>query len=193
MFEEINENISRLVDGDLGHGESLDLLKKMKSDDVLKCRMSRYQAISQALKTDQFHQVSLDFSRKVFQEIQQEPTYFLPQLKPKIPVNSQPQTQARLPKLKLFAVAASTLAAVVLVGQGIRDDQSGNQYPTLSASAIPQQALPALAQTEQTKQRTRHPLNAQFNDYLQAHNSSIYTNGEASFQSYAKVAAYGRE
>jgi sigma-E factor negative regulatory protein RseA len=194
MFEEINENISRLVDGDLGHDETLDLLKKMQSDDILKCKMSRYQAISHALKTDQFHQVSPDFSRKVFQEIQQEPSYFLPQLKPKTPAQSQAQVQNRFPKRKLFAVAASALAAAVLVGQGIRNDQSGNQYPTLSASTIPQQSFPtALTQAEQSKQRTRHPLNAQFNDYLQAHNSSVYTNGEANFQSYAKVAAYGRE
>jgi sigma-E factor negative regulatory protein RseA len=192
MFEEINENISRLVDGDLGHTESVDLLKKMQSDDALKCKLSRYQAISQALKTDQFYQVSPDFSRKVFQEIQQEPSYLLPQLK------SQSHTkmpwQDKYSKRKMYAVAASTLVAAVLVGQGIREDQSGNTYQTVSASAIPQQSFPSnLVQAKQPKLKPRHPLNAQFNDYLQAHNSSVYTNGEANFQPYAKVVAYGQE
>jgi sigma-E factor negative regulatory protein RseA len=192
MYEETNLNISRLVDGELGHDETLDLLKKMQSDDGLKCKMSRYQAISQALKTDQFHQVSPDFSRKVFQEIQQEPAYFLPQLKPQ--VHSQTQSQDKYPKRKLFAVAASTLVAAVLVGQGLREDQAGNKYQTVTAMAVPGQSFPAtLAQTEQSKQRTRHPLNTQFNDYLQAHNNSVYTNGEVVFQPYAKVAAYGRD
>jgi sigma-E factor negative regulatory protein RseA len=37
------------------------------------------------------------------------------------------------------------------------------------------------------------PLNARINDYLQAHNNSVYTNGEASFKPYARVAAYNRE
>lgn len=190
MFEELNENISGLVDGELEHGQTLDLLKKIQLDDGLKCKMSRYQAISQALRTDQFHQVSSDFSRKVFQEIQQEPTYFLPQLKPQ----ATTQWQSKYPKRKMYAVAASALVAAVLVGQGIRNDQAGNTLPTLSANAIPQQSMPtALAKADPTKQRTRQPLNAQFNEYLQAHNSSVYTNGEANFQPYAKVAAYGRE
>lgn len=193
MFEELNENISGLVDGELEHSQTLDLLKIIQSNDELKCKMSRYQAISQALRTDQFHQVSSDFSRKVFQEIQQEPTYFLPHLKPTQP-QAKPLWKGKYPKRKMYAVAASALVAAVLVGQGIRNDHVGNTLTTLSANAIPQQSMPTtLAKSDPTRQRTRQPLNAQFNEYLQAHNSSVYTNGEANFQPYAKVATYGRE
>jgi sigma-E factor negative regulatory protein RseA len=190
MVEETNQNISRLVDGDLGYDETLELLKKMQSDAALKHKMSRYQAISQALKTDEFYQVRSDFSHKVFQEIQQEPAYFLPQLKPK----HSPQVQDKQTKRKLYAVAASTLAAVVLVGQSLRDDPSANNYQTVTAMAGAQQQLPtAINPPEKLKQPNRQPLNAQFNDYLQAHNSSVYTNGEAHFQPYANVTAYGQE
>jgi sigma-E factor negative regulatory protein RseA len=191
MVEETNQNISRLVDGELGHEETLDLLKKIQTDEALKNKMNRYQAISQALKTDRFYQVQSDFSHKVFQEIQQEPAYFLPQLKQQ----SNSQSQDRQPKRnKLFAVAASTLVAAVLVGQSLRDDQSTNKYQTVTAMAVPQQQLPTpFPQPESLQQRNRQPLNAQFNDYLQAHNSSVYTNGEAHFQPHAKVTAYGQE
>lgn len=181
MYEETNQNISRLIDGELGHDETLDLLKKIQSDKVLKNKMSRYQAISQALKTDEFYQVRSDFSHKVFQEIQQEPAYFLPQLNPQ----HLSQVQDKQSKRKFYAVAASTLAAAVLVGQSLRDDSSTNKYPTVTAMAVPQ--------PEKLKQSSRRPLNAEFNDYLQAHNSSVYTNGEAHFQPYAKVTAYGQE
>ncbi len=190
MVEEKNQNISRLIDGELGYDETLDLLKKIQSDEALKNTMSRYQAISQALKTDEFYQVRADFSRKIFQEIQQEPTYFLPQLNPQHPS----QVQDKQSKRKLYAVAASALVAAVLVGQGLRDDPSANKYQTVTAMAEPQQQMPtSTAQRENLKQPDRQPLNAQFNDYLQAHNNSVYTNGEAQFQPYAKVTAYGQE
>lgn len=190
MFEEINENISRLVDDELGHNETLDLLKKMQSDEVLKRKMIRYQAISQALKTDKFYQVSPDFSRKVFQEIQQEPTHFLPQLRPKPAAVASDKYN----KHKLYAVAASTLVIAVLVGQNVHTGQSVSSHQTVSAMVIPQQSVPvSLTQSDKQKQRNRQPLNSQFNDYLQAHNSSVYTNGEANFQPYARVASYGKD
>lgn len=190
MHDEVNQKISWLVDDELGYGETLDLLKKIQSDEGLKNKMSRYHAISQALKTDQFYQVRSDFSHKVFQEIQQEPAHFLPKLK--LQSNSQNRQATRN---KLFAVAASILVAAVLVGQGLRNDQPANTYQALTAMAtISQQHMPAAFKNHQPpKQNTRQPLNAQFNDYLQAHNSSVYTNGEAHFQPYAKVTAYGQE
>ena len=152
--------------------------------------MCRYQAISQALKTDEFYQVRSDFSHKVFQEIQQEPAYFLPQLKPQQPS----QVQDKQSKRKLFAVAASTLVAAVLVGQSLRDDSSGNKYQTITAMAVPGQQFPSSSsQPGKLKQPNHQPLNAEFNDYLQAHNSSVYTNGEVLFQPYAKVTAYGQK
>jgi sigma-E factor negative regulatory protein RseA len=190
MIEEINETISSLVDGELDNNETLDLLKKMQSDGVLKVKMCRYQAISQALKTDIFFQVQPDFSDRVFQQIQREPTYLLPQLNPKPP--AQPQ-QGRYKRGKMLAIAASTVAAAVFVGQSIHDAPPGNNYQTIAATSIPAQALPtSLAKTEKPKQTNRQPLNAQFNEYLQAHNSSVYINGEANFQPYATVTSYGQ-
>jgi sigma-E factor negative regulatory protein RseA len=95
----------------------------------------------------------------------------------------------------LFAVAASTIAVAVLVGQSLREGPQNNQDPTLSATAIPQQQMAALVpqSDKPQQQQKRTPLTAQFNDYLQAHNSSVYTNGEANFKPYTTVTSYGRE
>lgn len=184
--DEVNLKISRLIDGDLGDDETLVLLKKMQSDEKLKHRMSRYQAISQALKTDEFYQVKSDFSHQVFQEIQREPAYLLPQLKSQSP--NQPQ-QGRLKRNSIYAIAASTVVAAVLVGQSLRDNPAANQVQTMTAMSVSPQPLPS---SLTKKQPNRQPLNTQFNEYLQAHNSSVYTNGEANFQPYAKVTSYGQ-
>lgn len=184
MRDEINQNISRLVDDDLGYDETLDLLGKIKKDDSLMAKMARYQAISHVLKNEEYLHISSDFSAKVFQEIQREPNYLLPQRK-------RPTTDTK----KIFAIAASVLLAAVLVGHNLQDPTSPlNNSPTVTASIATQQALPdTLAQNQNENSRHRRPLTAQFNEYLQAHNSSVYTNGEANFHPYAKMAAYGKE
>jgi sigma-E factor negative regulatory protein RseA len=193
MHEDINEKISRLIDGDLEYAETLGLLKKIQEDESLRLKMCRYQSISQSVKVDAYFQVNSDFSRKVFQEIQQEPTYFHPQLI-KSQSETHPQDQQKQAIGKWLAVAASTIAAAVLVGQGMRNDQATINSQTIMAMTKPQLSLPsAYPQTQNIKPANRRPLNAQFNDYLQAHNNSVYTNGEAEFQPYARVASFGRE
>ena len=184
--EEVNEKISRLIDADLKYDETLTLLKQVQSDDALKAKMCRYQAISEALKTDQFYQVKSDFSNKVFQEIQQEPTYLLPSFKPKQHLPSHSKYSNRS---KIFAVAASTVAAAILVGYNTMNEKQINGPQNLAENSTYPSQLLANSKPEKSKP-DRQPLNAQFNDYLQAHNNSVYTNGEANFQPYAKVTSY---
>ena len=188
MHDEVNLKISGLIDGELSHDETLVLLKKIQADEGLKAKMCRYQAISQALKTDQFFKVSPDFSNRVFQEIQREPTYLLPAIKPQSA--SQPQTHHTKRKT-MFALAASTVVAAVFVGQSLRDTPAANSYQTITAMSMsPQQSPAPFPKPEKSKQNKRQPLNTQFNDYLQAHNNSVYTNGEATFHPYAAVTSF---
>lgn len=186
MCDEINQTISRFIDNDLDHDETLDLLKKMQNDEKLKAKMWRYQAISLALKTEEFIQIKPDFSRSIFQQIQQEPSYLIPQ-------RTQPKTQT---KQFYWAAAASALVAAVLAGYGAWFNQPiKNHYQAIAAVSAPQQTLAAVSSQSTTtaKQQKREPLTSQFNAYLQAHNNSVYTNGEATFHPYAKMAAYGQE
>lgn len=184
MRDEINQNISRLIDDDLGYDETLSLLNKIQTHEDLKIKMARYQSISHALKNEEYLPVSPDFSKNIFEAIQLEPTYLLPQRR-----QTKPNTKT------YFAAAASALIVAILVGQNLQDRSfSGNNYQTVATTATSNQSLPStLAQSGNQKQTQRHPLTAQFNDYLQAHNSSVYTNGEANFHPYAKMAAYGKE
>jgi sigma-E factor negative regulatory protein RseA len=185
--EEVNEKISRLIDADLNYNETLALLKQVQSDDALKAKMCRYQAISEALKTDQFYQVKSDFSNQIFQALQQEPTYLLPSFKPQQHLPSPSKYSNRN---KLFAVAASSVAAAILVGYNIFNDKQINGPQNLAKiSTYPAQLVATNSKPDKSKP-DRQPLNAQFNDYLQAHNNSVYTNGEANFQPYAKVTSY---
>lgn len=192
MQEDMNEKISRLIDGDLDHAETLDLLKKIQTDESLRLKLWRYQTISHTLKSDVYCHASSDFSRKVFQDIQQEPSHFLPQISQSKTFPQTPKSQQQSGRMWL-AVAASTLAAAVLVAQAIRNEQATGNIQSINAMTSPQLALPASYPSSTTSKPARRPLNAQFNEYLQAHNSSVYINGEAEFQPYARVASFGRE
>jgi sigma-E factor negative regulatory protein RseA len=184
MRDEVNQNISRLLDDDLGYDETLILLNKIQTDEVLKSKMLRYQAISNVLKNEEYFHIRSDFSAKISQQIELEPTYLLPQRK-------QPRTNKKL----YFAAAASALIAAVIVGQHLQNrvfTDSNNQVVVATTPSNISSPV-TLAGNGNKNQNTRHPLTAQFNDYLQAHNSSVYTNGEANFHPYAKMAAYGKE
>jgi len=166
MPEDLNQKISQFFDNELDHADALKLLQKMQSQSELQDKMNRYEAISHALKTDVFLAARSDFSAKIHQQIQQEPFHLLSQRKP--------FKRTR----KLMALAASIAIVAVIAGRSI------NNQPFKGASKleVAQQQLPE-----------QYPLNKRINDYLQAHNSSVYTNGEADFQPYARVTTYNRK
>ncbi|MGZ8190513.1 MAG: sigma-E factor negative regulatory protein [Methylococcaceae bacterium] len=181
MNEELNTKISQFIDDELGHDEALSLLQKMQSQSELIHTMNRYEAISHALKTDVFLTVSADFSANISQQIQQEPHYFLPQRK-FISRN-----------YKIAAVAASIAVIAVVAGRTVNNPIE--RIKTSPTFQIAQQQLPRQASKPvvYASQAQEIPLNIRINDYLQAHNSSVYTNGEATVKSLTRVTAYGQE
>jgi len=89
-------------------------------------------------------------------------------------------------------LAASIAIVAVIAGRSMNDlDQ---HFKAASPVRVAQQQL-----SEQpnpvvyAKQAAQYPLNKRINDYLQAHNNSVYTNGEANFQPYARVTAYSQK
>ncbi|MDZ4153633.1 sigma-E factor negative regulatory protein, partial [Methylicorpusculum sp.] len=96
MIEELNQKISQLIDNDLDKERALALLKKMKQDPVLQAKLSRYETIGHAIKSDVFLSVDSDFAARVNQAIQKESVYFLPKRK-----------SLFTPYLRLSALAAS--------------------------------------------------------------------------------------
>jgi sigma-E factor negative regulatory protein RseA len=67
----MSEKISRFLDNDLSHDETLLLLDTIKEQPELKAKLKRYAAISYAMKTDDFLWISNDFSARIHQAIKQ--------------------------------------------------------------------------------------------------------------------------
>ena len=190
MHEELNQRISQLIDNELSHEEALRLLQLMRKQPQLQDKMSRYEAISHAVKAEVFVPTRSDFAERVRQQIQSEPAYLLPKHK----------TSQR--NYKVFALAASVAAVAIIVSRipyapdesipapEIAMVQSQELVPAKEAMAAPQEQ-PSVSVAFRPVDQDQ--FNARFNDYLQAHSDSVYIDGQANFQTYARVAAYGRE
>lgn len=63
------EKISRFLDDDLSHDETLSLLQTIAEQPELKNKLKRYAAISHAIKTNDFLWVTDDFAARIQQEM----------------------------------------------------------------------------------------------------------------------------
>jgi sigma-E factor negative regulatory protein RseA len=181
MPEDLNQKISQFLDNELDYVRALNLLKKMQLQSELQDKLNRYEAISHAMKTDVFLAAGPDFSARIRQQIQQEPVYLLPQHKPFKRSHKQ------------IAVAASIAIVAVIAGRSMNDpDQHSKAASTVQVAQhqLPEQSSNPVVYANQAAQ---YPLNKRFNDYLQAHNGSVYTNGEANFQPFARVTPYSHK
>lgn len=190
MHEELNQKISQLLDNELGHDEALKLLKQMQMQPELQDKLNRYEAVSHALNTEVFILPASDFAARISQQIQQEPNYLLS------------QRQRFQYGYKMLALAASVAAVAVIASWDViqhQDPAKAFKVAPLAQLSPQQNTKPIQNQApEKTtvlaqEQASQIPLNQRINDYLQAHNNSVYTNGEANFKPYTQVTAYGRE
>lgn len=177
MHEDSTQKISQLLDSELDRNEALVLLKKIQSSPELKTKLNRYEAIRQVLKTDVFLMPDPDFSARISEKIRQEPTYLLPQSK-----------DAKISR-KILATAAS-IALVAMIA-GLKINNPSEEIKT--ASAIQTSLAPPKPAGEANYRIEQSSINKQINDYLQAHNSSVYINGQANFQPYTRVTAYNQK
>ncbi len=187
MHEDLNQKISQLLDNELDQNEALSILQKIQVQSELINKMNRYEAISHVLKTDVFLYPSPDFSAKVNQQIQNEPFYLLPKSYPL--AQQQPFKHSN----KIIALAASIALVTIISTQSIyySDDKS----KALQTIQLAEQKIiePPSKPTTVLHKNEQPPLNARINDYLQAHNSSVYTSGEANFRPFATVSAHSQE
>jgi len=183
MLEDFNQKISQFLDNELDDVHALSLLKKMQMQPELQDKLNRYEAISHAMKTDAFLLTKADFSTKIRQKVQQEPLYLLPQHK----------TFKR--SHKQIALAASIAIVAVIAGRSSMNHQ-GQQPKSASVIQLAQQQAPqqsAQPAVNANVDTNKAPLNKRINDYLQAHNSSVYKNGESTVQPFTRVTAYNQK
>lgn len=164
MQEQQLEKLSLLVDDQLDNARAVAMLKSMQQDQELQAKLRRYALISQALKGDQGSVAGLDFAEKVKQQLKSEPVYFLPRKKSDDHV-----------KRTSLAVAASVVLAVVGFYAGKMQNPS---QPFAEVTAAAQRQAPA------------EQMNAQFKEYLQAHDNVWYVNNNVGVKSYARLASY---
>lgn len=175
MNDELKQHISEFLDDELDHADSLKLLQSMQQNHELTDTLNRYAAISHLLKNKQHLPIAKDFTATISTQIEQEAFYLLPKRK---------QTK---PVYKMLALAASIAAIAVITTNTIKNP---TESPQLAQQQVAQQKTTQPAPTKETEQ---YPLNARINDYLQAHNNSVYTNGQADFRPLAKVTAYNSQ
>jgi sigma-E factor negative regulatory protein RseA len=186
MHDDLKQKISQFLDNELDQEESLGILKKIQIEPELLSKMIRYEAISHVLKTDVFLYPSSDFSAKVNKELKNEPTHLLPK-------NHIFGIQ-RFPRQSTIIALAASIAAVAIISfqsnNFAGNDLKKPQPLQLAKQQIPEKLAPVIAGLPEKDQL---PANARFNDYLQAHNSSIYTSGEADFRPFATVSVHSRD
>ncbi len=164
MNESLPEKLSLLIDDQLEASQAFSLLKTAKQDAELQAKLRRYALISQAMKTEQYSVASLDFADKIHQRIKLEPTYLLPVTK-----KTNRYNKAAL------AVAASVALAVV-----------GLSVSKLQLQNAPQTGAISVAQRSTQAERS----NAQFKEYLQAHDNVWYVNNTVGNQSQVRMVSY---
>jgi sigma-E factor negative regulatory protein RseA len=72
MTDTLNEQLSALVDDELGAGEQELLLRRLTQDAGLRDQLARYQVISDALRSNLPHGVDTGFYRRVHARLEQE-------------------------------------------------------------------------------------------------------------------------
>lgn len=169
MQEQFNEKISLLIDDELETVKALSLMKIIRNDEALKLRLQRYQLIGQVLKNENCYLFDSDFAEQIHRQIVNEPVFFIPRKKA-----GKNWRNAGL------ALAASIILAVVWIADKNNRQIHSSPEPEL-AYALPQQ-------------NQSGPASVRLNDYLQAHDNSVYINNVARpVQPYARVAGFQQE
>lgn len=179
MNTEIYQKISQLLDDELNHAEEERLLREIRKQPELITKINRYQAVTHALKTDDFVMANSSFLEKIKGELQDEPNYFLPQRK----VKKRP--------VRLWIKTSAALAASVVFFVIITMQQSNFSIPKLPQEIAKQkQTIENKVQIADNSQNAQHE---RFKAYLQAHSDDLYTHGSINYQPFGRVAKYGQE
>jgi sigma-E factor negative regulatory protein RseA len=165
MQDKLNEKLSLLLDDELDSQQALALISKLKTDADLHAKFQRYQLISHAIKKQDAYPLDESFGDKIQQRLRSEPTYLLP-VKARV---SQRQKA-------LYAIAASLLLAVVWLFS-TQQQQANDLYQVAAIEPQP----------------TQIQIDSGLNDYLQAHDNSVYVSHRNTPQAYTRVVGYQQE
>lgn len=177
MREELNLKISQFVDGELATEDGVKLLESMQEDPELDRTFRRYEAVSQALKSDVFLSADADFVERVSAQLKNEPTVLSP---------SKQLLQHNTRNMKVISALAASFAVVAVIIAGAL--QFGQEQATTGVE---------LAQSRSGEQVYVDSSRVQdddklFNEYLEAHGATLYSGDHAASPAYETSQTYGR-
>ena len=182
MNKEINQKISELMDDELTHSESENLLVKIIKNSELKNKINRYQLMSHVLRSDDFMIADKGFAEKIKQELNKEVNYLLPK-------QTLKKTPLAIWKKTSIALAASIAVVAVIFFQHT-ELQDKNLQQQIALITV-EQSDEAQIKAEEKKQPSQHE---RFKAYLQAHSDDLYTHGSLNIHPLATVvSSYGQD
>jgi len=166
--EKLAEKLSSLLDGELGHTETLKLWKQMESDPELRAQWNRYNRQSSLLAQRPGILPDNAFAERVKFAIADEPTVLAPRVVRK----------RLIEKLTSSALAAGLALAAVLVGQSLvgHSNISGSNLMAEARYAAPS-----------ATGANRVAMDPDFQNYLVLHNETAYLAGAEGLLPYARV------
>lgn len=197
MSEQIREQISALLDGELPATEQPLLLERLARDPALRARWSRYQLIGDGLRKTLPARVDLHLAERVMGVIEALPAQ---------PAGTSSAVVRALKPLAGLAVAASVAVVAILAVQQVRTPGSGTESGpgAVQMAANPSaQAVQPVADAYVRVQGTRWDVqrgNAQppqvgkrLNEYLVNHSEYAASAGMPGMQPYVRIVGYGQE
>ena len=176
MKDTLNEQLSALVDDELGTGEAALLLRQMGKDETLRNRFARYQLASDALKNNLPAQVDPGFHLRVQAALQDEAA---PQAMP-----ASMQFGRLLRPFAGFAVAASVAVVAVLSLQSVRET-TPQSTPAVATAPAPADYIRAEGQAPVAR-----PSNRDLEAYLVNHNEFAVNRG---MLPYVRIVGQGEQ
>lgn len=180
MNEQIREQISALLDGELPEAEQRLLLERLERDPALRLHWSRYQLISDAVHQTLPPQIDMHFADRVMAALDEQPEHH------RQPVGGLARAVKPLAGL---AVAASVAVVAVLAVQQTRTPDAGPGAVQVAA----QQPAPALT----VKARAAASLPAQngsrLNAYVVNHSEYAASGGMPGMSPYVRIVGYEQE
>lgn len=189
MSEQIREQISALLDGELPEAEQRLLLERLARDPALREQFSRYQLISDAVHQTLPVRIDLGLADRVMAEIEAQPAHHR-QARGRTYVWA---AQALKP-LAGLAVAASVAVVAVVAVQQVRTPAMGPGTVQVAADPhAPLQGDRPGAETRIAAAQQPAPSGSRLQEYLVNHSEYAASGGMPGMSPYARVVGYEQE
>ncbi|MCW8888625.1 MAG: sigma-E factor negative regulatory protein [Gammaproteobacteria bacterium] len=186
------ESISALVDGELTSAEVTEQIPSLLSGGREREQWQNYHLMRDVLQQQLPHQHNPDFSQRVMQQLENEPTILAPKRK-----------NRTLSQQMIGVGLAASVAAVALLSSYVINDPNGEQSAQMVADAQSGQKVQVrsqdLVEVDQWKrapelaQVKQDPDLEQFSSYLANHAASSAGSRNQGFMPYARVVGYSNE